>query len=388
MRTYPATVALSFVVFVWATVPYVIWKFEDGAQGANITSYADSLWYGIVTMLTIGYGDRFAVTPGGRLVASFMMIIGVLGMGIITAKISAIFLEKALRERRGLVDTDVLSGHFIVCGWKAEMSSLLRHIIASSGLPAEKIVLVNYVPDTDIDALHDNPLLRRIKVVRGPFFQIDVLKRAAPEKARKILILADATPNSDGHIPTRTEADARTIMTAMTLANIAKGVPVAAEILDNNMDQYLRLAQVHEVIHSRDYSRFLLAHAASGTGVTNVFNDLLDPHSAHSISTTAIPAEAHAQTYGKLRELFQSTRKGESLIGILENSGNSHLAKEQALKKAQQTPNISKLVENLKTVKDLRFNKPVFNPGDDYVLPEGSMAIVIRTRDPHAGSGV
>ena len=47
------------------------------------------------------------------------------------------------------------------------------------------------------------------------------------------------TQKDCGVIPTRTEADARTVMTAMTLSNIAKGTSVAAEILDNSMDQYL-----------------------------------------------------------------------------------------------------------------------------------------------------
>jgi voltage-gated potassium channel len=200
------------------------------------------------------------------------------------------------------------------------------------------------------------------------------------------LILADATPNSKGQIPTRTEADARTIMTAMTLSNIAKGVPVAAEILENNMDQYLKLAHVHEVIYSRDYSRLLLAMASTGTGVTNIFHDLLDPKSQYSIATTLIPHEMVNKTYDELKTFFKKNVATESLIGILENSGNVHLAKETALKKAQQTPNVQKLVENLQNVKHLKFNRPVFSPADDYLIIDGSMAIVIRKKEHYEQS--
>ena len=70
------------------------------------------------------------------------------------------------------------------------------------------------------------------------------------------------------------------------------------------------------------------------------------------------------------------------LVGVLENSGNSFVAKEKALRRAQQTPNISELVGNLQTVKALRFNQPIFGPESNYVLREGSMAIVIAQ---HAG---
>jgi len=82
----------------------------------------------------------------------------------------------------------------------------------------------------------------------------------------KVLILADRTPNQSGVVVTMTEVDARTIMTAMTLSSMARGTLVAAEILDAKMDQYLKIAQVSEVIYSREYSRLLLGNAAGGTG--------------------------------------------------------------------------------------------------------------------------
>ena len=169
-------------------------------------------------------------------------------------------------------------------------------------------------------------------------------------------------------------------MTAMTLSNIAKGTSIAAEILDNSMDQYLKLAGVHEIIYSRDYSRLLLALASTGTGVTNVFHDLIDPHSDYALGTMEIPVEAYNQTYLKLKEIFAAKKIDLTLLGILENSGNGHQAKEIALRKAQQTPNIQQLVENLQSVKSLRFNRPVFTPKDDYIVHEGSIAIIIKGR--------
>lgn len=387
LRANPFTTSVSFILFMWITIPWVVTAYERNAQGANITNYTEGLWWGIVTILTVGYGDRYPVTPEGRMWASLMMLGGVAGIGIVTAKISSVFLEKALRDRRGQVETDQLKNHFIICGWKPEMHSLLKHILKSNPhMTAANIVLINNVSDSEIEALHDFPELKKLKVIKGDFFTIDVIKRAAPERAQKILILADATPGPKGAIPTRTEADARTVMTAMTLSNIAKGTSIAAEILDNSMDQYLKLAGVHEIIYSRDYSRLLLALASTGTGVTTVFHDLIDPHSEYSLGTMEIPIEAHNQTYLKLKEIFATKKTDLTLLGILENSGNGHQAKEMALRKAQQTPNIQQLVENLQSVKSLRFNRPVFTPKDDYVVLEGSMAIIIKGRGAHGGA--
>ncbi len=381
LRRNPFITSVSFIVFMWVMIPWIVASYEKNAPGSNITNYTEGLWWGIVTILTVGYGDRFPVTTEGRVWAGIMMLGGVAGIGIVTAKISSVFLERALRDRRGIVETDQLKNHFIICGWKPEMHALLNHILLSNPhMTAANIVLVNNISDSEIESLHDFPELKKLKVIKGDFFTVDIIQRAAPERARKILILADATPGLEGVIPTRTEADARTVMTAMTLSNIAKGTSVAAEILDNSMDQYLKLAGVHEIIYSRDYSRLLLALASTGTGVTTVFHDLIDPDSDYSLGTMEIPSEALNQTYANLKEIFANKKNDTTLLGILENSGNGHQAKEMALRKAQQTPNIKKLVENLQSVKSLRFNRPVFTPKDDYMILEGSMAIIIKGR--------
>ena len=50
---------------------------ERNAPGANIKTPMDALWWGLVTVTTIGYGDRFPVTTEGRLVAGILIIFGI-----------------------------------------------------------------------------------------------------------------------------------------------------------------------------------------------------------------------------------------------------------------------------------------------------------------------
>lgn len=374
----PFASALVFLTVSWWFFGAIVYWLEKDLEGHNINNFQDGIWWGIVTFLTVGYGDRFPVGLPGRVAAGLLMICGVLGIAVITAKISSFFLERALLERRGFVDSSLLKGHYIICGWKKEMSSFLMQILdANTAIHAEKMVLINNAPDADIEGILNIPRLEKIKIIKGDFFTEHVIRRAAPEKAAKILILADATPDSAGNIPTMTEADARTVMTAMTLSNIAKGTPIVAEILDSAMDQYLKIASVHEIVYSRDYSRMILGMASAGTGITNIFHDLINPHSQYHLRTKEVPAEFVGKTYVDVYQFFK-TKPGTSCIGILENSGNVFDAKELAIRKAQQTPNIAQLVANLQAVKSMRFNRPIFNPEQNYVIKDGTMAIVIE----------
>ena len=158
------------------------------------------------------------------------------------------------------------------------------------------------------------------------------------------------------------------------------------------MDQYLKIAQVTEIIYSREYSRLLLGNASGGTGVSNIIFDLLDPKTATRIMTRPIPESFVKKTYAFFKESFEKAEGRTVVIGILENTGNTHSIKEMALRQAQKTPDVGRLVQNLKSVKELKCNFPVFNPEPEYLIPENAMAIVVETRAAlakdmnHAGS--
>ena len=65
---------------------------EQDAPGANITTASDALWYNIVTISTVGYGDRYPVTNNGRIVGSLIIIIGVGIFGTFTGYLANLFL--------------------------------------------------------------------------------------------------------------------------------------------------------------------------------------------------------------------------------------------------------------------------------------------------------
>lgn len=70
-------------------------QLEKGAAGSNIHTYGSALWWAIVTVTTVGYGDKYPVTVGGRVVAVVLMIVGISLIGVVTATVASYFVEES-----------------------------------------------------------------------------------------------------------------------------------------------------------------------------------------------------------------------------------------------------------------------------------------------------
>jgi hypothetical protein len=84
-----------------------IWmlRIEEYAQGANITTASDAIWYTIVTISTVGYGDQYPVTNAGRLLGSIIIIVGVGIFGTFTGYLANLFLAPRKKEQAELDET-------------------------------------------------------------------------------------------------------------------------------------------------------------------------------------------------------------------------------------------------------------------------------------------
>lgn len=89
---------------------------EKSAPNANIKSFIDAIWYTIVTLTTVGYGDYYPVTLGGKILGLFIILgsLGILGylIGEITYRINA-YMEK---KKQGYYGTK-FENHYVIIGW-------------------------------------------------------------------------------------------------------------------------------------------------------------------------------------------------------------------------------------------------------------------------------
>jgi voltage-gated potassium channel len=93
-RAQSALYVVGFMVVVVLEVAALLMlPLESRSPDANITSAGDVLWWGVVTITTVGYGDQFPVTTGGRVVGFFVLAIGVGLFGTFTGFLANAFLS-------------------------------------------------------------------------------------------------------------------------------------------------------------------------------------------------------------------------------------------------------------------------------------------------------
>ena len=67
-------------------------RIEQSVEGANITTASDAIWYVLVTISTVGYGDQFPVTNAGRILGTIIIVLGVGIFGTLTGYLANAFI--------------------------------------------------------------------------------------------------------------------------------------------------------------------------------------------------------------------------------------------------------------------------------------------------------
>lgn len=116
-NSMPVLVGVAGVlVLILVTAAAMAYNSEKESPTANIDSFGDGLWWAVVTVATVGYGDFTPTTNTGRAVAAALMIVGVGLFGIVTAVMASWFLGTRLDKTRDaeaqrieLLERDLLS---------------------------------------------------------------------------------------------------------------------------------------------------------------------------------------------------------------------------------------------------------------------------------------
>jgi len=91
------------ILFIYV-LSLAVYASERNAPGATITDYGDSVWWAIVTITTVGYGDMVPITVMGRIYASILMLGGVVIVGAATGTVVSFLQERVQTAHKKSVE--------------------------------------------------------------------------------------------------------------------------------------------------------------------------------------------------------------------------------------------------------------------------------------------
>jgi voltage-gated potassium channel len=92
-------ITITFALILLTVGSMAVLYFEDKNPDANIHNGNDAIWWSIVTITTVGYGDRYPITNGGRIVGIVTMMVGIGIFGVITSFMANAFMAPTKEQR-------------------------------------------------------------------------------------------------------------------------------------------------------------------------------------------------------------------------------------------------------------------------------------------------
>ena len=302
--SYFPKVILSILI-IWILGSILIRIIEPN----SFNNIKTALWWTIVSMTTVGYGDYAPKTDLGRILAIIIMLSGISLIAIVTATISSIFTTKKIMEGKGL-ETVNLKNHIIVCGWNDHMINVINNLSKTLDKKSN-IVLINDQPQDKIDNIISTFNNLKIKFVRGDYSMDLILEKANASEASFALLLNNHKINEDEKV----------ILTTLTLKKISTKIRVIAQIDNQDKATFLKRANVDAILSNEEFNSFMATSHILQPSVAQAISEIIDINSSSSIQEVEIPDEFIGKPFSELHNHFFS-KNGAICLGLFNHEKN------------------------------------------------------------------
>lgn len=230
---------------------------RDNADGE--VSFTDVIYFTMITVTTVGYGDIVPVTDRARLFDTFVVTPIRIFVWLIFLGSAYTFLIRNSWDRWRMARIQRrLENHTIVCGFGATGAEAVAELLRR-GCPADEIVVI----DRSEAALAEADDLG-VGTVLGDATHNAVLEAAGIGRARAIIV----SPNRD---------DAA-VLIALTSRRLAPDVPVVAGVRATENEILARDAGAGIIVNPVSFGGRLLAGATMGSHIADYISDLVTSH--------------------------------------------------------------------------------------------------------------
>ena len=252
-------------------------------QNDNISTVADGMWWAIVTLTTVGFGDISPETGLGRVVGAVLMVAGMFTLALFAGVVGNTLLSAIMRFRQEQFRMSNTVGHIIVLGYgdgNARLFTALFGEFEAGHAPEIVVMARGAVPDS---------LPEGVEWVDGDPTKEKELDKVRLGHASAVIVVGRRNLNPQ-------QADANTVLTLFTIRSYLgrttvkrqRPLYIVAEILDGENVEHARTAGADEVIETTRLGYSLIAHAVSAPGTAAVMSRVVNA-GAHNLYVGKAP---------------------------------------------------------------------------------------------------
>ncbi|WP_169696946.1 potassium channel family protein [Staphylothermus marinus] len=295
-RTRMFYVVLFFVT-TWFVNGLLFYYSEHIFAGREEIDIIASLYWSIITMATIGYGDITPVRGLGWLVAGFSAVMGILAYTLTVSVIADWFLSKSIR--RSLGRAPLKNKKILVIGDSDSCREIIDELIANNYLDE-----VGWVTPREPRSISD------VDFLVGDPSNAEVLKRAGIEKAEHVfLCLRD---------------DSRTIHTTLLIKYLNPNINIYAVASDSKTEELVRAAGAKTVISTRMLGRTITS-ALFEPGVLLVLSDIISARGKGDLIQIKINKKLERKTIREIEEILNQDKKYRYRIIAYVKTNNEYI---------------------------------------------------------------
>ncbi|MDX1383302.1 MAG: ion transporter [Thermoanaerobaculia bacterium] len=311
--------AMAFGVLATATLVggISIYLIEVNAN-PGIETVLDGIWWALVTITTVGFGDITPITLVGKIVGGVLMVAGMFSLAMFAGIVGSSLVSGVLSIREEQFRMSDYVNHVVLCGYDESTELLLVALKRELNLTRTQVVVFD-------ERERPRELPPEFLWVQGDPSKESELDKVRLSRAAAVIVAGrrDMLPHT---------ADARTILITFTIRSYLKKyrkevtlrrepLYVVVEILDSENVEHARTAGADEVIETRMIGYSMIAHAVRFHGTANAMSRVLLSGS-HNVYVGTIDVDCEGgKPFGTVLSELEMRHRGGLVVGVRTATG-------------------------------------------------------------------
>jgi voltage-gated potassium channel len=224
---------------VYFVLIYALVAFEAVSNQTPIDSIPNAIWYSIVTLTTVGYGDMFPMTLYGRIIGYIFVFSSLVFYGLLIGSFSSFVITLRENRKLGLTGTN-FTNHTVIIGWNDFGTLVVDQLL---GVGKKVAIVVN--DKTEIDFIREKYTHKNIFVLYADYKNYDMLTKVNIESSSNVFI--------------NFEEDSEKLVYILNLKKLYPNLDYVVTLSNGDLKDTFLSAGVNNTISENEISSKLLA---------------------------------------------------------------------------------------------------------------------------------